>query len=435
MKYALSSKKKSTRKKQSSIATRFLPSFHLPGKVRGFTNDSLIHDFHYPQTIHAIFQETQTQRLDMLLKNLDEEKLSIHDSILYTFTPSHSKEGCLRWIYKSNYINDGQERFEASDDTSFDVRGHFCSDCELSRRLVESRPITYETPSKDSPMIFSHEGYMKDLWVLDSQPFTNRCTPILVNDKLTSCELSKDLFLHLISLVSSKAPEDFPLRKICYTFRCGNGLLDVSEDISKGEFEDLDFQNGIVTPLQRLSNPIVHKGCSIKIILPEINPFVSEQHGRGVDQECFYDSFIKVNPKGGLLHSMAVQVSLPRGRSILFHCPPPYSSFIDYKLINSIYEYPDIQPYYPHLLFRQPKFIRLFVYSIMYLMETRTDTFRKIFTNPSEIKEICRDVLTSEDAERYRKRLLVAKPSTEVTFHQCRNIIRNCILGLRLYTE
>ena len=433
MKYALSSKKKTTRKKQSSPTTSFLPSFNLPGGVRGFTNDNFIHDYHYPQTIHALFQESQQQRLGLLIRNLEEDKVSIHDSILYTFAPSRSQEGCLRWIYKSNYINDGQERFEASDDTSFDVRGHFCSDCELSRRLVELKPIAYETPDKHSSTFFSQEGYMDKSWVLDSQPFVNRCIPFSINDKFTACEISKDLFLHILSLVSSIAPPDFPLRKTCYTFRCGTGLIDVSEDISKGDSDDLDFQKDIVSPLQRLSVPFLHKGCSIKLILPEINPFISNVSGP--PQGCYYDSSIKVNTRGEILHTMAVQFSFPKGRSIVFHCPPSHASFIDYKLVYSLQEYPDISLYYPYILFRQPRFIRLFVYSIMYLMETRTDTFKTIFTNPQEIQEISREILNPDDAERYRKRLLVAKPSTELTFPQCRTIIRNCILGLRLYTE
>jgi hypothetical protein len=434
MKYALSSKKKSTRKKQSSPATSFLPSFQLPGKIRGFSNDILIHDYHYPQTIYDLFRETQSRRLDLLLKSLGEEQ-PIHDSILSTFTPSSSREGCLRWVYHSNYINDGQERFEASDDVSFDVRGHFCSDCELSRRFLELKPIAYETPEGETEGIFSQEGYRGESWVLDSQPVFDTCIPFEVNDKYITCELSRDLFLHVLSLVSSSVPEDFPLRNICYTFRCGNALWDVSETISKREIDDLDFQKDIIDPLQRFSNPFSREGCTIQFILPEVNPFVSDQSTGIASQECFYDSSIKINPKSNVVHSLAIQLSFARGRTIRFHCPSSHASLVDYKLVNSLLEYPDLSPYYPAILFRQPNFIRLFVYSVMYLMETRADTFSKIFSNPSEIREICNEILLPEDAERYRKRLMMVKETREKTFPQCKDIIRNCILGLRLYTE
>jgi hypothetical protein len=436
MKYTLSSKKKSVRKKQSSPATTaMLPAYHLPGKPRGFSNAHLVHDYQYPQTILYLFKETQKTRFQAFLKSLSENRISDKESLQNTYTPTHSKEGCLRWVYQSNYINDGQERFEASDDISFDVRGHFCADCELARRMVELRPVAYDTPEPGQKLICSQEGYTNTSWQWSSQPLVDRYTTFDISEKYTIAELSRDKFTHLISLISSILPENFPIRKTCYTFLCGNALLDVSETMPKREFDNLDLQTDIIEPLKTFSQPFVFEGTTIRFVLPQVNPFVPEKDLDGNLQECFYDPHLKINIHSKIVHSMAIHLTLPKGRSMLIHCPSDYSGFIDYKLAMSLDVYPDLEPYYPYLLFNKPGFNRLFIYSVMFLMERRADSFKTIFNNPSEIRELCQGLFEEDDAERFRKRIIVAKPASQVTFPQCVVTIRNCILGLRLYTE
>jgi len=436
MKYTLATKKKKPiRKRQLSPASPvgFLPSYHLPGPIKGFSNDHLLYDYQYPQTIRHLFDRFQKRRLETLFSTLTEGKISDHEAIQQTFTKTCSQEGCLRWVYQSNYINDGQERFEASNDVSFDVRGQFCADCELARRLVEMRPIIYDTPEPEKPALPYEEGYTKTQWTWGFRPLLDKCLSFDLDPKLTICELSSDLFLHLLSLVNSILPEDFPLRRTCYTFRCGNGLVDVSETMTHNEFDNLDMQEDILTPLHRLSEPIPFEGGTIRLILSDMNPFVTE--GSHI-QECFYNPHLKLNVHSRAMHSMAIKFSLPRGgRTMLFHCPPDWSSVIDYRMVRELDVYPDIELYYPFLLFNTPNFIRVFVYSVMFLMERRMDTFKTIVSNPDEFHEICQGIFGIRDTERFRNRLLLAKPKSEVTFPQCMSIIRNCMLGLRLYTE
>jgi hypothetical protein len=435
MKYALSSKKKSVRRKQSSLSTvPMLPSYHLPGRIRGFTNEHLTHDHQYPQTILLLLQEIQKSRLQGFLKGISENKNSDQEYFENTFN-DFSKEGCLRWIYQSNYIDDGQERFEASDDISFDVRGMFCADCELSRRLVELRPVAYETPEPGQKPNFPKEGYTTTHWKWGVQPLRGEYRLFELTEKYTVTELSRDYFLHMLSMISSVLPPGFPIRKTCYTFRCGNGLIDVSEILPKTEFENLDLQNDIIEPLRQFSQPITFEGATIRFILPEVNPFVTEESRQGDLQECFYDPHLKVNLHSNVIHSMAIHVMIPKGRTIIFHCPREYSGGFDYKTIANLDVYPDLEPYYPYLLFGEPVFYKLFIYSVMFLMERRSDSFKTIFNNPSEIRELCQGIFSGEDAERFRKRIIIAKIKTEISFPQCVSTIRNCIMGLRLYTE
>lgn len=435
MKYSIPHKKKKIAKRIKNLTSTavMLPEHHLANNevnLRGMTNDDLVRDFQYPDTIYRLLKRIQESRLVTLLNDLSPGKEPEASFLDRSFENYYSKPGCLRWVYTSNYINDGQERFEASDDVSFDVRGNFCADCELARRMVELRPVIYETPEPNQTPEIIKDGFTEKSWEWNFRPLVGRCVSHVLDDKTVVCELSSDYFIHILSLVNSV--RNIPsLREICYTFRCGDGVIDVSERMNQEE-RDIDMTQGIIEQIRRLETPFVAHDTEFQIMFTELNPFVSGHP----NDECFYDPHLRINPNSRVIHSGFIRMKLPNGRKYIFSCPDEYAGMTDYSIIKSLDTFPDLELYYPALFYSLRGFGVVFVYCVMFLMENHKGSFHDILNNREEFRSICKPVFTEDDAERLRGRLVMMKSrASNFTFPRSLSVIRNCLIGLRLYTE
>jgi hypothetical protein len=403
------------------------------------TGEHLIRDYQFPTTIYNYFINKQRERFSNLFDRLSQGVKtpgSIHDIIESSLGERCSKDGCLSWVYKSNYINDGQERFEASDDVSFDVRGNFCADCELARRLVELRPVIYDTPEPGKEIRVSYDGFTNKLWDWEFQPYLCQCNVHVIEKKLVVCELSKDMFTYMLSMIQSVGYRKKACREVCYTFRCGQGFVNIMEKIPSPEVRDLDWQEDVLEPIRDLAGGMNFRNGHIRMTLAEINPFVVDTNDRNAG-ECYYDPHIKINPRTRAIHSMFINLTLPDETRLIMCCPSDFTGGVDFEVIRKLDIYPDINIYYPSIFIFTNNFAQLFVYCVMYLMErdSQKSSFSNIILNAGEFKVICRGLLDEKNAERLRSRLLLAKNGGEVTYMKAVSIIRSSLSGLRLYAE
>jgi hypothetical protein len=418
--------------------------------------DNFVRDFQYPQTIRAIMREMENYKFNQFIEELRKNPLEPSKAFEATDARDYSPEGCLRWVYQHRFFNDGQERYEAADDVSFDVRGNFCYRCEMARRLVELRPIAFEAPAASDPYPeFVSEGYTRKHWTWGDEPAQNQCTLFSLDEEVPEtpngdfvCELSSDLFRALLTMVQSAGNNDYQaLRETATSYRCGARRVYVFEtenNHTKQPTNELDYQMDIVDGLRELATPrkVNDRGVDVSIIVSEINPFVvdeAESHrGSSIHlSECFYNPRMVVNQVGRVIHSMSVKLSYgPGNPSYLFVCPEVSHGLVRYDMAlrgDQITTFPDNELYYPTMFYGKSHLTEVILYSVMYLMErTNNGEFSRVVNEkPEEFYKICRRAFNPHEAEFYRKRLVLHKRNGKVkNYPSTLKAIRNSFLGL-----
>jgi hypothetical protein len=330
-----------------------------------------------------------------------------------------SENGCLRWVYESNYINDGQERFEASDNVSFDVRGSFCSFCELSRRLSELRPIFYETPTEDRIPERNTEGFTQNEWVWKSEPKQNICEFISVTDTLKVCEMSSDLFRTLLSLFIVEHPNVF--RNTCFAYSCGSKQVFVTENVKSEREFNLDIQKDILYPIRKIEEENILYGVSTSIHIYEFDPFIAEVTK---EDHCYYTSRIHLNIHSELIHHMSIRVG-----DVFFVCRKNRTP-VDYNIVFRSRQFMDNPLYYPSMYMGKVSILSGFLYGIMYMFGNQPQ-IKTILESSNDFGNLVSNTLSRGDVEKLRKRLLIHKRINSVkTFSDYLAVFRSCLVGL-----
>jgi hypothetical protein len=330
-----------------------------------------------------------------------------------------SETGCLRWVYESNYMNDGQERFEASDDVSFDVRGSFCSFCELSRRLSELRPVFYETPTEEHIPERSTEGFTQNEWVWKSEPKQNVCEVISVADSLKVCELSSDLFRTLLSLFIVDHVNVF--RNTCFAYTCGSKQVFVTENVKSEREFNLDIQKDILYPIRKIEEESFLHGVSTSIHIYEFDPFIAEATK---EDHCYYTSGIRLNIHSELIHHMSIRVG-----DTYFLCRKSRTP-LDYSMVFGFRQFLDNHIYYPSMYLGKNSLLPGFLYGIMYMFGNQAQ-IKNIMESSNEFGNLVPGTLSRGEMEKLRKRLLIHKRINNVkTFNDYFTAFRSCLVGL-----
>jgi hypothetical protein len=140
--------------------------------VRELHGETLIRHMQYPSTILKFMRDRQVSIFDNLIKNID--KCVSPEKMLKLIRGQHVKYesgvGCLSSFYKSEYRDEGQPRYEAADDLSFDICGSFCPNCEISRRLCELLPVHYSVPEENEKIDAPMDGFTEGRWVSSGEP-------------------------------------------------------------------------------------------------------------------------------------------------------------------------------------------------------------------------------------------------------------------------
>lgn len=424
MKYTTATKKTKNlkRPKQSRPNIQSLPAHPFTDKstnLRHHKEDVLTKDYQYPATILDLMNFLQKERLKTFLTTFKTQK-DILPAIQYLDSSNDmllSQEGCLRWVYDSNYMNDGQERFEASDDVSFDVRGQFCSFCELSRRIVELKPILYETPTEDRIPEKSTEGFTQKSWVWKSESRKELCNVIPISGPLKVCELSSDLFRALLTLFITEHSDVF--RYTCFTYTCGSKRSFIVEDMKTEREFNLDLQKDIINPIYELEEERIIHGISTSINIYEFDPFIAD--GENEDQ-CYYTSNAKINIHSDIIYHMSIRIG-----DCYIICRKYESIPLDYSAIFSTTEFMDSPLYFPAQYLGKRSFLPVFLYGIMYLMGNQS------IHNQQEFTSLTSKLLSQQDSERLRKRLLTHKRIGHIkTFSEYLTVFHGCLVGLNV---
>lgn len=425
--------------KSSPSSTHYLPTHLLNYKnnVRGLYGETFIRDYQYPSTIRTLLRKIFEEKLKLFIESLDSNPHDLVRALEVSDGTDYSESGCLRWVYDTVHFNDIQERYEASDDVSFDVRGNFCYSCELSRKMVELKPIIFETPEEGQTDIqLDKTGYTDKLWEWINEPLRTNGKHHIINhtgNKFIVYEVSPDVFRYVLNMIISKA-ELKQFRESIFGYRCGNNRVSLIETISKSTHPtDLDFQNDIARHLRDLESvkELLPK-CMYSINISEINPFVTDDDNSSNDQ-CYYTDGIKINQNSNIIHYMNINIHLASGYTITLVCPET-PMLIDYNIVMNMSEFPDIDVYYPYMFYAKKNLGDIILYSLMYLMEQNSEgEFSNVVNNqPDAFYMICKNYFSREDSEILRKRLIVYKRnSRDIGYLKAIKSIRNSLISLK----
>ena len=435
--------KKTGIKLKKPLVRENLPSHKLGelGNYRGISGEEYVRDYQYPQTIFNVCQKLEREKferfVDGLLNNQDDtypgEILRNCDS----GEPQKSEVGCLRWVYDHKFFNDGQERYEAADDISFDVRGNFCYRCEMARRLVELRPIAYETPTEFGKAEFEEEGFMGKLWEWNSEEEKS-----IRNNHPEFCELSTDAFKSLLIMLKAFGIYEEELRGCAGSYRCGGRRVYILEKMtpySATSKESLDYQQDIAQTIRNLETPrrLLNGKVEVSVLVSEINPFVTSSNNKeedGNNDQCFYNPRLTLNINSNVVHSLSIRMTFPEiGQQICFVCPLR-DNLVDYRLTSSLDSFPEIEPYYPAMFYGRRNVGEILLYGLMFLMNPEESEFANVVNNKlSDFHKICSNVFDKTDAESFRRRLILHKRNyRSFAFPRAINSLRDSIIGLKI---
>lgn len=407
------------------------------GNVRGLFGETLVRDYQYPATIRILLRKLTEERLRMFIESLEQNPHDLTSAIDKADGTDYSLDGCLRWVYDSKHFNDIQERYEAADDVSFDVRGNFCYSCELSRRMVELKPVIFETPGEnDEEVIVDRTGYTDKYWEWLSEPCNNTSKHQMIpqsNNQLMVYEVSSDVFRFILNMIIIKADLK-QFREVVYTYRCGSRRVSLMERMTRtATSEDMDFQRDVANTLREVENmrELLPK-CKFSINVSEINPFITDGDGYIHDQ-CYYVDGLRINQDSRVIHSMNINVNLSNGSTLMFVCPET-SVEIDYNIVLNIPEYPDLDIYYPVMFYGKRNLGVVILYCLMYMMENNpTGEFSRVVNEKSDdFYIICKNYFDRDDSETLRRRLIIYKRNTVgMTYPKAIRLIRNSLISLK----
>jgi len=443
-------KKTGIKLKKPMVVRETLPSHKLGelGNYRGITGDEYVRDYQYPQTIFNVCQKMEREKFERFISELMGNQVDTYPGDILrncdSGEPRFSEQGCLRWVYDHKFFNDGQERYEAADDVSFDVRGNFCYHCELARRLVELRPIAYETPTEFGKAAFDNNGFMGKLWEWNSESSLEQ--PIRNNNQ-EFIELSPDAFKSLLIMLKAFGLYEGELRGCAGSYRCGGRrvyVLEKNNPYTSSFTDSLDYQQDIVQTIRNLETPrkLLNGKVEVSVLVSEINPFVTTSGGNnkedkedGNEDQCFYNPRLTLNINSNVVHSLSIRMNLlETGQRFCFVCPKR-DNLVDYWLTSSLDSFPELEPYYPAMFYGRSHVGEVLLYGLMFLMNPQESEFSNVVNNkPSDFHKICSNLFDrEEDAESFRRRLILHKRNYRTfTFPRAINSLRDSLVGLKI---
>lgn len=426
---SMSAKRKNLKKTTRKPPHReTLPTYTIGegGNFRGLTGEVLVKDYQYPRTILAVCGDMERKKFERFVEGLVGETTS---------EVNGGGEGCLRWVYDHVFFNDGQERYEAADDVSFDVRGSFCSHCELARRLVELRPIAFDTPSDFGKAEFETDGFTHTSWDWFSERDDGKKEGYKESGNAV-VEMSPSRFRSLLVMIKSFDEDDrMGIRKCAFSYTCGGRRVYVMERVpimNDTPMETLDYQDDVVKTIRELEKPrkLLEGRVEVSIMVSEFDPFLS---GKSTDH-CYYNPRLILNIGSDIVHSLSVKLTVA-DRTFLFVCPNPTPTAIsiDYELTRSLDTFPSCDLYFPAMYYGNGDIGEVLLYSLMFLMGRNDIEFSDVVRNrPEEFYRTCRSYFDQTDCEALRQRLIYHKGNNEsLTFPRAVASIRDSLVGLK----
>jgi len=412
-----------------------------PSSQRNLTEppgEYLLTDLQYPSTILHHMKSAQREKFTGFLsgirdREIDEETMGDlldRQPTLHRFT---SRNGCGKWVYNSRFMSDGQDRFETTDDISFDVLGSFCPSCELSRRLMELKPVHYEVPEEGETLVPSSEGFTDRNWSIGYDPVVDRCSADKSVNGKCFWDLSPDRFRGLLAMVTNV--KDYKeIACIVGGYVCGNRRVYVSEIFKGVGYEDreMDFQTDVVDVLYGMEEPRYFSDVSIQITVNEFNPIVEESEG----DQVFYSPSMILNPLSRIIYNMSVRLQIGT-REHIFHCSETPTPNISFQVLRSLTEFPEWGDAYPKFYTGVRGYGPIFAYAVFYMNDPPDGNFSRIVhEDPRQFYKIVglRIGNEREDAIRvFRERIIeLKKKITMHTLDDTIKIIRMCLGGLEI---
>lgn len=433
---------KATKKKKTGVGkpakrtgSEILPPTYLT--IPGWKNISepageiYVKSYQFPKTIYERMRAAQVEKLDLFIEGM--KNFSGNSEVLLGLLNrapelhSHeSRNGCPRWVYNSVFMADGQDRYEATDDLSFNVLGTFCPSCELSRRLVEFKPIHYEVPEEGQVLVASTNGFLKENWTWAYDPIVDHCELDSSISGKSFWKLSVEKFRSLLVMVSAGLGIE-GCAKILGGYVCGHRRVYVAETPSQGTMDSVDFQKDFLDPISEVEKPRYRGNTMFQICVSELNPLRGEEN-------VFYSPTLTLNLLSDVIYGLSLKMYVGE-REFVFYCSEPGPLKPTFRELRGLEGFPEIQDLYPTFYVGMRGFTPLILFSLFYLNEGVPGEFTRVVMEDPRgfVKFIGERFGEMEDAEEFRTRLIDYKRNIPITdFRDSIDGLRKCLGGLRV---
>ena len=401
------------RKPKSLLQTHRVVSPIDASNVRELSGETLLRHMQYPSTILRFMKDRQINMLDNFIKYID--RCVVPEKIVDLIRGQHVKYesvgGCLRRHYQSVFRDEGQPRFEASDDLSFDICGSFCPNCELSRRMCENLPVHYYVPEENETIEAPMEGFTAGMrWTDFSEPDEIYVDLNEDDPRIRYWTLSPTLFRDLLTMLSSADLMGGATNEMVHSYGCGGMRFYVSSDPDEKHesMQSIDVTQNILKQLVTLENTRVYKNsCKINIFASEVSPFVKEKHSN----EVFYDKDgnLRLDLRSRVIHGMSIRITNPMGFQNVFICPE-INDEVSMTFVKSIPELVPDNFMCPRIYYNVAGIGVLLMMIILFLSSEQTSELSQMaFDDPNFMDKLGIIITNEDDVKRIRKIMLEIK--------------------------
>lgn len=425
------------KKPKSLLQTHRVLSPTEASNVRELHGETLIRHMQYPSTILKFMRDRQVSMFDSFIKNLD--KCVSSEKMMNLIRGQHvkyeSKVGCLSNFYKSEYRDEGQPRYEAVDDISFDICGSFCPNCEMSRRLCEILPVHYSVPEENEKIDAPLDGFTGINWERHCEPDE---TYIYLNEndpRIRYWTLSPVLFRDLLVMICSSGLSNDVLLDMVHSYSCGGMRYYVAEkkvDNSSEYQKSIDIAYNILNKLSNLEKPHIYKNmCKVNIYASEVSPFVKENYLNQVYYDGDGDMHLDV--RSSVIHGMSIRITNQMGFQNVFICPDIVTD-LSMTFIKTITEFQPDNFLYPRIYYNLPGMSILLMTLVLYMTSKPGSELFEMVETDDDFMAKFGIILTSENEKgTVRKAMLEAKLTSNFkTYEDIVSICRIIIQGISI---
>lgn len=389
----------------------------------------------FPVTILKFMKDRQKNIFDTFMKNVDKcttaEKMVT--LIRGQYIKYESQRGCLRWHYKSSYMDEGQPRYEADDNLSFDICGSFCPNCELSRRLCESLPVHYSVPEENEIIEAPGDGYTDDKWARHDEPDNTEAMLEDGDPRVKYWFLTAPLFRDLLTMLSCAGYLEYT-NQIVHSYGCGGMRCYVTSvpETKHDTFQSIDITDNILKPLANLEKTHIYKSSyKINVYTSEISPFIKENG----DNQVYYDDLgnIRLDLRSDVIHGMSIRITNTMGFQNVFVCPGSKPN-MTMEFVKTFTEFVPVNMMYPMMYYNIPGIGVLLMLIVLFLStDQASELSQMVYTDPSFMDRLGIYITTQDDIRRVRKAMLDMKVnSVYETYSDMVNICRIIIQGMNI---
>lgn len=403
--------------------------------VRELSGETLVRHMQFPTTILKFMKDRQKNMFDAFMKNVDrcttaEKMVTL---IRGQYVKYESQRGCLRWHHKSVFMDDGQARFEAADDLSFDICGSFCPNCELSRRICESLPVHYSVPEENEKITAPMDGFTETRWMRHTEPDNTDAVLEDGDPRVKYWMLSAPLFRDLLAMMGSSGYLQFT-NEIVHSYGCGGMRCYVASEPANMQdaLKTIDITNNILNTLATLEKTHVYKSAyKINIYASEISPFI---RGAG-DNHVYYDETgnMCLDLRSEVIHGMSVRMTNSMGFQNVFVCPEMKTG-MTMEFVKSFTEFFPDKSMYPTMYYNVPGIGILLMLIILFLSSDQaSELSQMVYTDSSFMDRLGIYITSQDDIRRVRKAMLEMKVNSNYeSYSDMVNICRIIIQGMNI---